>query len=429
MVAVIHEASSLRRAINYNENKVKEGVAVCFDAPYYLKEAADLSFDQKLARLKNLADLRERTQVNTLHVSLNFDPSESHSQEKLRSIAFDYMDKIGFGGQPYLLYQHYDAGHPHMHIVTTNIRPDGTPISLHNLGKIQSEKARKELELEYRLVRAEDKFKQSMYELKPADNKAEYGKSQTKRTITSILNTVLADYKFTSLAELNAVLKLYNVAAERGSENSRTYKTGGLVYRILKDDGSPVGTPIKASLIYGKPTLKKLETLYPAKEQQRKPFKKNICNAIDLALLGRGSSGLPLLISELQSSGIDLIERRNKEGILYGITYIDHVNGTVFNGSDLGKSYSANAIAQRYGHDIQQSKQSNQQQRHVSEVGYFNHRTSNPLAHWDSLPADESVQHKGILETLLQSENISENLPYELSAKKKNKKKRKGQRL
>jgi hypothetical protein len=41
--------------------------------------------------------------------------------------------------------------------------------------------------------------------------------------------------------------------------------------------------------------------------------------------------------------------RQNKDGIIYGITYIDHQTKSVFNGSDLGKSYSAKMILERTG--------------------------------------------------------------------------------
>jgi hypothetical protein len=53
------------------------------------------------------------------------------------------------------VYQHLDAAHPHIHIVATNIQKDGTRISLHNIGRNQSEQARKEIEIEYGLVKAQ----------------------------------------------------------------------------------------------------------------------------------------------------------------------------------------------------------------------------------------------------------------------------------
>ncbi len=59
---------------------------------------------------------------------------------------------------------------------------------------------------------------------------SQYGRTETKRAIAHVLNEVLINYKYTPLAELNAVLKQYNVLADRGSENSRMFKTNGLSY-------------------------------------------------------------------------------------------------------------------------------------------------------------------------------------------------------
>jgi type IV secretory pathway VirD2 relaxase len=121
-----------------------------------------------------------RAKTNAVHISLNFDPSEKLSPQTMTEIAQKYMEKIDFGGQPYLVYQHYDAGHPHMHIVTTNIESDGTRIDLHNIGKNQSETARKELEKIYNLVPAESKTQQEAINVKAIKaEKVQYGKSET----------------------------------------------------------------------------------------------------------------------------------------------------------------------------------------------------------------------------------------------------------
>jgi hypothetical protein len=60
-----------------------------------------------------------------------------------------------------------------------------------------------------------------------------YGKSETKRAISNVLMKVISEYKFTSLSALNAVLKLFNVTADRGEKDSRIYRNNGLTYRIL----------------------------------------------------------------------------------------------------------------------------------------------------------------------------------------------------
>src|SRR5690606_2777748 len=49
----------------------------------------------------------------------------------------------------------------------------------------------------------------------------------------------------------------------------------------------------------------------------------------------------------LTSQGINAMFRENKEGRVYGLTFIDNRSGAVFNGSDLGKNYSGQMIIQR----------------------------------------------------------------------------------
>ena len=155
MVTKITTTNSIAAALNYNEKKVQKGNAVCLQAINYLPEAKNMNFYQKLHGFERRNSLNERATTNTLHVSLNFDPSEKHSNEKLVLIANQYMQKIGFGEQPFLVYKHEDAGHPHIHIVSTTIKNDGSRINTHNIGRNQSEKARKEIEQAYGLVRAE----------------------------------------------------------------------------------------------------------------------------------------------------------------------------------------------------------------------------------------------------------------------------------
>jgi hypothetical protein len=344
MVAIIHSGQSFRRAVHYNENKVEEDKAQCIAAINYPKDIGYLTVQQKINRLQKQAALNEKVKVNCVHISLNFDPSEKLSAEKMQQIAQAYMDKIGFGDEPYLIYRHNDAGHPHVHIVTTSIKADGKRIPLHNLGRDKSEPARKEIEREFGLTPASGKKVREAYSIQPV--KIVYGRTETKRAITLVVNSVISNYKFTSQEEFNAVLRMYNVAAERGAPRSRTYERGGLVYRVLDENGKPVGTPIKASSIYSKPTLKALEKKYAENEMARKPNRQRIKSSIDWILHGKEGS-LEALVKDLAKESIQVIIRGNSAGRIYGITYIDHKTKCVFNGSDLGKEYSAQGIIKR----------------------------------------------------------------------------------
>jgi len=347
MVAVIHSGKSLREALNYNENKVKKGMAELLEAGYYLKDPKDLGFNEKLGRLQKLMDLNENIKANMLHISLNFAPEESLSQQQLKEIAAVYLEKIGFAKQPYLLYEHKDVAHQHVHIVTTNIRPDGSCIKLHNIGRNQSEHARKEIEGEFGLVKAEQHIKK-MFQLKPIDvKKVIYGSSLTKQAISNVLSGVLKDYKYCSIPELNAVLKQYNVMAYLGSEDSRIYKRKGLVYCILDEKGNRVGVQVKASAFPQKPTLAFLNRQFQTNESERLKHKTRIKNAVDFTLQIQQRLTPQALASALTKEGISIIFRRTESGQLYGITYVDHRTKCVFNGNALGKEYSAKAISER----------------------------------------------------------------------------------
>lgn len=345
MVAVIKTGHAVRSILNYNENKVKQGCARCIGEGNYPLDAERLSYEMKLSRLLRQNALNENVKRNSVHISLNFDPTERYTEQKLMEIARTYMDKIGFGRQPYLVYEHHDAGHPHIHLVSIKVRDDGSRIDMQNIGRNQSERARKEIEIAFGLIRAEGRGRTFPLAEPVPVQRLVYGKMQSKKAIAGVLQSVLGSYKYTSLAELNAVLGLYGIRADRGSESSRIFKTRGLVYRILDQDGKQVGVPIKASDFYFRPTLAFLERRFVSNGSLALE-KKRIRNAVDLGFL-KGRPGLSQLVLLLKKQGIDMVLRSSSKQLLYGITYVDHTTRCVCNGSALGKNYSAKGIVER----------------------------------------------------------------------------------
>ncbi|MEZ2338820.1 relaxase/mobilization nuclease domain-containing protein [Mucilaginibacter sp. RCC_168] len=349
MVAKIINGKNIRGLLLYNENKVETNKAELIMASRFGGDIEQLSFKNKLTRFENLTMLNSRVKTNALHIMLNFDTSETISTTDLQQITAAYMEKIGFGDQPYLVYKHNDASHDHVHIVTTNMQADGKRIDVHNIGRLLSEPARKELEVEHGLVKAEGKGLKEALGIKPIDlEKAVYGKTPTKRVITNIVSEVTNTYKFTSIAELNAVLKQFNVIADRGREDTLMFEKKGLIYSILDKDGNKVGIPFKASSLNGKPTLKNLEEKFERNKEKRKAFKDDLKQRIDKVFAKYTAISKATFLKELQQHKIHTTFRQNEQGFIYGLTFIDNKNRSVFNGSDLGKAYSAKDITERF---------------------------------------------------------------------------------
>lgn len=396
--------------LNYNEQKVRQGKAKCMAASKYGLAPQQLQFHEKLARLQNLAAQNGRAKSNAVHISLNFDPSEKPTQDQLHSIASRYMDLIGFGQQPFLVYQHFDAGHPHIHIATTNIQQGGKRIDLHNIGRNQSETARKQIELEYRLVQAESQ--QKTEQIKPVNiDRIRYGQTDTKHAITNVVNHITQQYNFSSLAELNAVLNQFNVTADRGREDTQMFQKRGLIYQALDDKGERIGVPIKSSAIYGRPTLDYLEKRFKANEAKRKYPKALLKNTLDRLFYMNPQMNRETFIRLLKEEQVDALFRQNSKGETYGLNFIDHKTKTVFKGSDVAGNYSAKKILERIAPGHKQPVQSAPPQA----------PKTTPQQNQTAPPGAGDTSYANLLEALLQDKPFEEGVAKDFKRKKRRK--------
>jgi hypothetical protein len=422
MVAVIDTTENLMQVLNYNEKKVQHNKAVLIHAGNFLKQKEHLSFYDKKESFEHLNELNSRSRVNMLHVSVNFHPSEKITAEQMKDISEKYMEGIGLEDQPFLVYQHLDSGHPHFHILTNLIRSDGSRLRTNNLGRNESRKTCEKIEREFGLLKSKHHGQGQSYELKPIDvKKLQYGKSELKKSIQNVLSHVLKEYKFGSLPELNAILNQYNVSADRGAPDSRIYANRGLMYKVLDENGAAIGVPLKASSFYFKPTLSNLGKKFEQGKELRKPQLPSIKTRIDWALMGQ-PEGIEQLRDELQKEGIDLVIRQNKQGIVYGFTYIDYKTKTVLNGSELGKNYSAKGVLERMGipqittdqsHQVNKPKPPGEEARQSDGEPSQNTQDSD-----QNRPIEEDITQQ-FLSDLMKTEDIYIQTPYELRKPKK----------
>jgi len=345
MVARINTSASLSDVLNYNEKKVAQNDATLIHASGFLKDFARLNFYEKEERFQRQNELKPDSQSNMLHASLNFDPSESLTDTQLAQIADRYMEGLGMKDHPYLVYRHTDAGHPHIHIVSTLIDANGDRINTNNIGRNQSTQARLAIEKEFGLVRANSKQHREVYQIKPVDvQKIKYGnKQETKKAMRNVLLMTHQNYKFTSLPEYNAILRQWNLYADRGSKNSRMYKCNGLMYRVLDEDGKKVGVPIKASDFYFRPTLKELEKKFVKHKAGREKDLEKLRNKVD-EVLSQHPTTLTAFTDLLKEKNIEAAVYRGEGDRVYGVTFVDNDLRVAVKGSDLGKQFGVAAL-------------------------------------------------------------------------------------
>lgn len=331
----------IARSLTYNEEKVTLGKAECILSANFLR--TNLTPEDKLHAFQRRMSLNERVRTS-LHITLNFDPSDRLDNKTMTQIASSYMKEIGFEHQPYLVYRHHDAGHPHCHIVTTHVRPNGDPIELYNIGRNQSEQARQKIEKEFGLMTSEKK-QQLFLERRQLDNvpRITYGQKSITSSISNVLEYVTQQFKYSSLEEFNSVLRLYNLEAYRGKETSQLYQNRGLLYRVLDENGRYIGVPLKASFFDCKPTLDNLDQQFRYNQSIKQYYDSYLKAVVEYELSKRPTS-VDELTERLKQEQVAMLPQRDRSGTITDITYICFYNKCVFKAEELGEKFTIQAI-------------------------------------------------------------------------------------
>ncbi len=348
MVARINTTQKLSSILDYNEQKVTQQQAQLIHANGFLNPHPDRITDQeKTQTFQRLNELNHRTSVNMLHITLSFDPSEHPSRETLVNIANDYLKAIGLSQQPCLVYQHHDTNNTHLHLVTNIIRSDGSRIPTHNIGRSRSEAARQQIELEYKLVKANTLTYQpkivraeDLQKIVPGDSR------QTRAAMHTILETINREYRFDSFDAYNALLRQYNLFADRGNPGSKMHEKGGLIYRVLDDNGNKKNRGIKASSFPFKPTLARLHQKIEADKPVLQQELSRIQSRIDW-VLHQSPVSLGGFHTAMRRQDIAVCLNNQNPGSPPSFIYVDNQLKTVFSQAGLGDHYTAEKLLSR----------------------------------------------------------------------------------
>ena len=339
MIAKISATENLGGALGYNFKKVEKGEAnILLAAELYQSKEGRYTMEDVLADMEALIPKNCRTKKTVFHCSLNPHPDEKLSDEQLTQIAKEYMEALGYGNQPYMVFKHNDIAREHIHIVSLRIDGEGKKIN-DKFEKRRSKQITDTLERKYDLIPS-SKVADKAVEETP---KIDITRGNIKEQVASVVRTVLKHYRFCSLGELNAILSAYNLAVEEVKTEFRGKKYDGLVYVPTDDKGNKAGTPIHASDIGRGVGYTAVQNRMQKSKQNVKLLIPTVRNKV-LQTMCTSPNTEKELRQRLEEQGLRVVIRKNESGRIYGITFIDDEQGVALNGSRLGKGYAANVF-------------------------------------------------------------------------------------
>ena len=339
MIAKISSTANLGGALGYNFKKVRqEEATVLLANGLYQNQDGKYSMEQVLSDMRQLIPDKCRTKNTLFHCSLNPHPDEKLSDERLVQIAKEYMEALGYGKQPYIVFKHNDIAREHIHIVSLRVDSKGRKINDKYEGR-RSKKITDALEKKYNLIPS------SKVSEKPTTEtpKIDATQGNVKEQVSNTVRSVLKHYSFCSLGELNAILSRYNLAVEEVKTEYRGKRYDGLVYVPTDDKGNKVSMPIHASDIGRGVGYAAIQNKMQKSKEAVKPLIPSVRRKV-LEVMRTSPDTGERLRQRLEEQGLRVVIRKNEDGRLYGITFIDDERGIALNGSRLGKGYAANVF-------------------------------------------------------------------------------------
>ena len=376
MVANIRSGASPGGALRYNKEKLDKDEAEVLFWQKMLEpfdKYGRMDVDACMDSFRPYLEANRRTTSTVFHASLNPSPEDRLTDEQLREIAQEYMQKMGYGDQPYIVFKHKDIDREHLHVVSLRVDEQGRKLP-HDFEARRSMEILRDLECKYGL---QPSVKGQELTDREGLRKVNYPEGNVKQQISSVVRSCLRNYKCSSYGEFRTLLERFNVSVEErtGTIGGRNY--AGIIYGALTDDGYGIGTPIKSSRIGKDVGYKALQKYY---EKSKEKLREN--GALDqLRQTVKGAMSPHNTRDEfrqlLKADNIDAIFRINPAGRIYGVTFIDHNSGIVANGLVLGKEFSANVFNELYPAPKQAQQVAEQ---HVEQKHEVQNHAANPIS-------------------------------------------------
>jgi len=280
MIAKILKATTGFSGVLYSELKVDKGGATFCGAFNFPFQSQDADTDKYIAYMEQLASCANKPVKNLQFHAIISTKGKEHDIVFLIGISQKWMERMGYGNQPYLIYFHGDTNNNHVHIVSCRIDIKGNSIPAYMEGR-----------------RAGIAIRELMNE-------------NLKNTAVADINDVLQNYSFSTEAQFKLVLE------QRGWK----IRTSNNIINLIK--------------FFNQGEVDLIEV-----KEKAKIYKQNIARIKQLRAIFNKYGGLQT--EELQNTmrnkfGVDVVFHKSQGHTKpYGYTVIDHDSKTVFKGSEI----------------------------------------------------------------------------------------------
>ena len=302
MIAIQKIGKSFMGALGYNLKKINHAD---LNRRAQLLDSNFSSLDRQV--IKGEVDLVRQLRPNlkryVYHTSLNFPHEELQSltNENLLAIAHDYLAASGYTNNQYLVFRHFDAGHPHLHFLVNRICFDGTVVSDSNNYK-RSETILRKLEKLYNLVAVQPSNKVSQRAAKK--NELEMvirtGRPSDKMMLQELMNAILKEKNLT-LNELISKGEKAGISFLFNQQSTGRISGISYFYKEFKIKGQALGNRFKWSELIKKINYEQVrdsKAVSEANDRTRAIYGETVGKSAEQHEAGNGSNRLPAFHTE-----------------------------------------------------------------------------------------------------------------------------------
>lgn len=230
MIGKITIGKDFYGVLAYNEKKISEGVGHVIDSNIGHSTAVNMTTEFNLIR-----QLRPGLGKAVFHVSLNLPYPDQLNDKEFASLGYDYLMKMGFDNNQFIMYRHTDTEHEHIHIVANRVRYSGRITSDSNI-KRRSREMLNDLEKKYGLTQVLGKTdaKKPLTQ-KEIEKTLRTGNLPIKlilqKRIATVISAATNTTEFITLLKAQNILPKFNVSQNTGRVSGISFKYEGVIYK------------------------------------------------------------------------------------------------------------------------------------------------------------------------------------------------------